>query len=99
MGQDERYWRDPREFLPERWENRKDINPFSYIPFGVGPRMCIGRRLAEAEMQLITAQLCRSYRLHLVQEPECMLVSPFVIYLFTDSTGYLAISYSVLVLV
>ena len=73
MGQDERYWRDPREFLPERWENRKDIDPFSYIPFGVGPRMCIGRRLAEAEMQLITAQLCRSYRLHLVQEPECSL--------------------------
>ena len=73
MGQDERYWREPREFLPDRWKNRSDIDPFSYIPFGVGPRMCIGRRLAEVEMQLITAQLCRDYRLHLLQEPESSL--------------------------
>ena len=70
MQMDERYWREPNEFLPERWENRKDIDPFSYIPFGVGARMCMGRRLAEAEMQLITAQLCRHYRVHLEKEPE-----------------------------
>ena len=78
MGLDERYWREPREFLPERWENRSDVDPFSYIPFGVGPRMCIGRRLAEAEMQLITAQLCRDYRLHLLQEPESSFESLLV---------------------
>ena len=70
MGMDKRYWRNPSEFIPERWENRREINPFSYTPFGIGPRMCIGRRLAEVEIQLITAMLCRDYRIHLIQEPD-----------------------------
>ena len=67
---DERFWDNPLEFKPERWENRKDVDPFSYIPFGIGPRMCVGRRIAEAEMQLLTAHLCMSYKIHLDKEPD-----------------------------
>ncbi|KAI6646885.1 hypothetical protein LOD99_9077 [Oopsacas minuta] len=70
IGLNENYWRDPLEFIPERWESRKEIDPFSFIPFGTGPRMCVGRRIAEAQMQLITAHLCSSYKLHLVKEPD-----------------------------
>lgn len=35
---------DPEEFRPERFseDNKKEIKPFTYIPFGVGPRSCIG---------------------------------------------------------
>ena len=58
------------EFKPERWENRKEIDPFSFAQFGIGPRMCVGRRIAEAEMQLITAHLCMSYKIHLEKEPD-----------------------------
>ena len=70
MNLDERFWDNPLEFKPERWENRKDIDPFSFAPFGIGPRMCVGRRIAEAEMQLITAHLCMSYKIHLEKEPD-----------------------------
>ena len=66
---DERFWDNPLEFKLERWENRKDIDPFAYIPFGIGPRMCVGRRIAEVQMQLITAHLCTSYKIHLEKEP------------------------------
>ena len=69
MQLDERFWDNPLEFKPERWENRKEIDPFSFAQFGIGPRMCVGRRIAEAEMQLITAHLCMSYKIHLEKEP------------------------------
>ena len=59
MQLDERFWNNPLEFKPERWENRKEIDPFSFAQFGIGPRMCVGRRIAEAEMQLITAHLSK----------------------------------------
>ena len=69
VGRDERFWEAPLEFIPERWNVRKDKNPFSSIPFGVGPRMCIGRRIAEMEIQLLTAQMIRKCYIELEQEP------------------------------
>ena len=73
MQMSESYWKDPNEFIPERWQERDQIDPFAYIPFGTGPRMCIGRRIAETEMQLVTAHLCRNARIHLEQEPDPIL--------------------------
>ena len=53
----DKYFKDPHEFRPDRWlgGSRKDIVPFSYIPFGFGARMCIGRRFAEQEIMLAIA--------------------------------------------
>ena len=40
-----KYWKDPYEFIPERWETgSKDITPFTYLPFVAGPRVCIINR-------------------------------------------------------
>jgi cytochrome P450 len=61
---DDRFWTAPMEFRPGRWE---DIDPEAtgceYIPFGAGPRACIGRRLALLEMRLALATIGKTYRL------------------------------------
>lgn len=41
---DPKYWPDPFKYDPERFsdENKHNIKPFTFMPFGVGPRTCIG---------------------------------------------------------
>lgn len=53
LGSSEDNFEDADKFRPERWlEKEKKINPFAHLPFGVGKRMCIGRRLAELQLHL-----------------------------------------------
>ena len=47
-----------RQFRPERWMNGSKIsNAFLNLPFGVGRRMCPGKRIAEHEMMVLTAKV------------------------------------------
>lgn len=53
LGSNEEYFDDGKQFKPERWLRENGaINPFAHVPFGIGKRMCIGRRLAELQLQL-----------------------------------------------
>ena len=61
---------DPDRFLPER---EHEIVSGSYIPFGAGPRVCVGAAFATTEATLILARILRTYRIE-VQQPE--LVRP-----------------------
>ena len=60
-------WEQPNRFDPERFTpERVAARPrFSYIPFGAGPRICIGAAFAMAEAMLILATVAQRYRLHL----------------------------------
>ena len=62
------FWQDPEAFDPERFlpERSADRPKFVYLPFGAGPRQCIGNHFALIEAQLIVATLAQRYRLHLV---------------------------------
>ncbi|XP_072540918.1 1,25-dihydroxyvitamin D(3) 24-hydroxylase, mitochondrial [Salminus brasiliensis] len=64
MSTNEEYFENGKQFRPERWiEDKNSINPFAYVPFGLGKRMCIGRRLAELQMQLALCWLIRDYEI------------------------------------
>jgi cytochrome P450 len=59
-------WEAPEEFRPDRFLPAAPPSPemrTAYIPFGAGPRMCIGRDFAYAEAVLSLAMICRAVRL------------------------------------
>jgi cytochrome P450 len=55
------YWHEPFSFDPARW-GRDTINRDAFLPFGAGPRKCIGEPLARLEMALIAATILQRYR-------------------------------------
>jgi cytochrome P450 len=54
------FWNDPEKFDPSRFEQPP---PDAYIPFGAGPRFCIGREFAMLEAQVITAMVLQAFSL------------------------------------
>jgi cytochrome P450 len=60
-------WENPDRFEPERFlPERSAARPrFAYIPFGDGPRVCIGAAFAMEEALLVLAMIAQRYRLHL----------------------------------
>ena len=63
-------WENPERFEPERFEpERAAARPrFAYIPFGAGPRICIGAAFALTEAVLILATIAQRYRLRLMPD-------------------------------
>ena len=62
-----RYFEDPAAFRPERWDNdfAATLPRFAYIPFGGGPRICIGNRFAMMEAVLVLATVAQRFRMEL----------------------------------
>ena len=58
------YWENPDTFDPNRFsaENKKNHTPHSFLPFGGGPRLCIGKNFAQMQMQFIFAMLIKRYK-------------------------------------
>lgn len=54
----------PRRFRPERWEGLSP-SPYAYLPFGAGPRACLGAMLAGMEIKIALALIVQRYRLTL----------------------------------
>jgi cytochrome P450 len=63
-------WHDPESYDPMRFfgEASKQIKRFSYIPFGAGPRVCIGAGFSMQEMIIILVSYLKAFRFHYVGE-------------------------------
>jgi cytochrome P450 len=57
------FWSDPDEFRPERFSDGTPVtHRYAYIPFGAGPRVCVGSHLGMLEATLVTAMVARRFR-------------------------------------
>ncbi|MDA9008877.1 cytochrome P450 [Alphaproteobacteria bacterium] len=79
-------WEQSDKFWPERWENEvlKGSRRYSYLPFGGGPRVCIGMGLALTEMKIMLAALLQNFTFdHMEDRP----VEPEVAVTLGSKTG------------
>ncbi|KAG7175942.1 Cytochrome P450 9e2-like [Homarus americanus] len=74
LHHDARYWPDPELFLPDRFlpENKSSITTATYLPFGLGPRICIANRFAMMETKITLAKLLLAAELSLPEGQEHM---------------------------
>ncbi|KAI3353350.1 hypothetical protein L3Q82_019884 [Scortum barcoo] len=72
MHRDPDLWPNPEEFKPERFskENKETIDPYTYMPFGAGPRNCIGMRFALVMMKLAMVEVLQRYSFSVCKETE-----------------------------
>lgn len=68
MHRHRKFWDKPTAFVPDRFVGKSApwVQMPSYMPFGAGPRICIGLRFALAEAQIVLAQLLSRYRIGLL---------------------------------
>nr|AAB86461.1 25-hydroxyvitamin D 1-hydroxylase [Rattus norvegicus] len=74
-SRDPAQFREPNSFNPARWLGEGPApHPFASLPFGFGKRSCIGRRLAELELQMALAQILTHFEV--LPEPGALPVKP-----------------------
>jgi cytochrome P450 len=76
MHRDARWFAEPDAFRPERWMDglAERLPRFAYLPFGGGPRICIGNRFAMMEAVLLLACMAQRFRFSLIPD---MRPSPY----------------------
>ena len=69
---DKTYWPEPEQFRPERFERSQEHKrpPLAYVPFGGGPRNCIGAAFAQVEAKVVLARLLQCFDFELLNASE-----------------------------
>ncbi|MBK8030685.1 MAG: cytochrome P450 [Chloroflexi bacterium] len=67
MQRDPELWEQAERFMPERFsaDNEKNLPRYAYLPFGGGPRICVGNSFAAMEARLLLATIAQRYQLRL----------------------------------
>ena len=72
IHRDPEFYPDPDKFDPERFsaEAKQSRDPYTYLPFGHGPRNCIGMRFAQMEMKLALVRILKKFSFVVAPETE-----------------------------
>uniref|UniRef100_A0A672U6I3 CP3AC protein n=1 Tax=Strigops habroptila TaxID=2489341 RepID=A0A672U6I3_STRHB len=83
LHRDPAYWPEPEEFRPERFskENRESFEPYTFLPFGAGPRNCIGMRFALLVVKVAIVTLLQNFSFRTCKDTPIPLV--------LDATGFM----------
>ncbi|MFO0905119.1 MAG: cytochrome P450 [Pirellulales bacterium] len=80
LHRNQKFWRNPEEFDPQRFVDSATVAPgvprYGYLPFGAGPRACVGGRMALAQMRITLGMLASQAPLEIVDPPSEPAVSP-----------------------
>ena len=82
----EEYYPEPFKWDPERFmpENRDKLVPYTYMPFGIGPRNCVGMRFALMEAKTAAAILVYKYRFFKTPNTQPKLIPKKFEFILTD---------------
>ncbi|KFQ31702.1 Cytochrome P450 3A29, partial [Mesitornis unicolor] len=76
LHRDPEYWPEPEEFRPERFskESKESIDPYTFLPFGAGPRNCIGMRFALLVVKVAVVVLLQNFSFRTCKDTPIPLV-------------------------
>ncbi|MFY1699934.1 cytochrome P450 [Solwaraspora sp. WMMA2101] len=73
IHRDPRWWPRPDEFDPDRWLAGGTAPGMAYLPFGAGPRVCLGTMLTRRQLAVVTARLAGRFT---ISSPDAASVGP-----------------------
>ena len=93
LHRDPEVWESPLEFNPENFspEAKEKRNPYSFLPFGTGPRQCMGMRLALLEIKLALLKILQRFKFERAPETVATLEHRAVILMAPKDMIYLKI--------
>jgi unspecific monooxygenase len=75
VHRDPRWWKEPEVFRAERWlEGGGPSTGTAYMPFGAGPRACLGAQMATFQLVAATAHLASEYTIEITAAPRSVKV-------------------------